>query len=223
MRARAPLATVSQIEAALEKTARPVEGVRFGLVDALGALQTLGQPSARLEPSIVGHPAGGRTLEAFSGIWSGAGVDVAYHWERCRDDVCEPVGSEPAYLVTLPDQGARLRVMASAAGVASATSDLADVVPVRPRNSSSPFISGRPVVRATLTGNRGAWSGTSLTFSAHWVRCRDVSCRHTVWVGAGSRYRLRSADRGHALRFVVSATNEVGTATATSRSSRPVR
>jgi subtilisin family serine protease len=221
-RARAPFSSASQIEAALERTARPVAGVQFGLVDAFAALQALGEPSARLEPSIVGHPATGRTLEAFSGIWSGAGLDVAYRWERCRD-ACEPVGSRQAYVVAPGDEGARFRVIASAPDVAGATSALTALVPIPPRNVAPPSVLGRVTVGSTLTGSRGSWSGTSLTFTSHWMRCRDDACRHRAWAGYGARYRLRDADRGHALRFVVTATNEAGTATASSARTRRAR
>ena len=54
--ARSPYASVSQIETALEHTAHPVAGVRFGSVDAFAALEALGQPPPRLEPSIEGFP-----------------------------------------------------------------------------------------------------------------------------------------------------------------------
>src|SRR3954447_22425261 len=64
LRARAPFATVGQIESALARTARPVTGVRFGVVDAYAAVQALGQPAPRFEPTLDGVADVGETLTA---------------------------------------------------------------------------------------------------------------------------------------------------------------
>jgi hypothetical protein len=222
MRAHAPYAGASEIESALARTAGPVEGVRFGRIDARAALDALGQPSPRLEPQIVGRALVGRTLEAFDGIWAGAGVLTEYRWERCRGGACEAVSIGRSYVVQPSDAGAALRIVASAVSLAPAVSPQTDLIPLRPRNLSRPSISGRPLVGATLIGQRGTWSGTSAKFEVHWVRCRDRACRTQTWIGGRARYRVGWSDRGHLLRFVVAATNEAGSATASSRPSRRV-
>ncbi|MFL6035307.1 MAG: hypothetical protein ACJ74I_09535 [Gaiellaceae bacterium] len=76
LRAHAPFATVSQIDSALARTARPVAGVRFGLLDAYAALQALGQPAPRFEPTIEGAADVGETLTAHTGIWAGARIEL---------------------------------------------------------------------------------------------------------------------------------------------------
>jgi hypothetical protein len=223
MRSRAPFATAGQIEEALVRTARPVPGVRFGLIDALAALQALGDPGPRVEASVHGTPAAGQTLTALSGIWVGAGLAFTYRWERCFIERCDSVGTEKTYTVQRADAGARLRVTIESFVAGSGVSPLTALVPLRPRNAKAPKISGRAVVGATLKGNRGSWTGTALGFSSRWIRCRTLVCRGAVTVGFGRSYRVRNADRGSRLRWLVIATNSAGTAAASSAPTSRVR
>ena len=224
MRSRAPFATAAQIEAALEETATPVGGVRFGRVDALATLEQLGRPGPTLEPTIEGTPLPGQVLTAYSGVWAGAGLDVAYRWERCRATGCEPAGAGRTYTVQSTDGGARLRVTLSSPGAEDATSETTATVPTPPQNLSAPSISGRLVVGAKLHGRLGSWSGGApLAFSYGWNRCRDASCDASTVVAHSRSYRLREADRGRRLRFTVVAGNAVGRANASSALTRRVR
>ena len=118
LRARAPFASADELEAALASTARPVPGTRYGLVDAAAALTTLGTPTARLAPVVLGRPAMREVLEAWSGVWSRAPLAVAYQWERCREESCSPIAgaTTPRYTVTALDAGHGLRVAVSALG-----------------------------------------------------------------------------------------------------------
>ena len=75
LRAHAPYASADELEDALARTARPIPGARHGLIDAAAALAALGRPEPKLRPVVIGTPVVGRPLEAFSGLWSGAGVD----------------------------------------------------------------------------------------------------------------------------------------------------
>jgi hypothetical protein len=223
LRARAPFATVAQIESALARTARPVAGVRFGLIDAYAALQALGQPAPRFEPTIVGTAAVGETLTAYTGIWAGARVEPAYAWERCRGARCEQLATGTAYRVRSADRGAALRVTLSAADVPSAVSARSAVVQERARNERRPSIVGRALVGKTLRAGRGSWSGTTLSFSATWIHCRAATCRGGDQVGRGWRYRVRTADRGLRLRVVVTATNRLGSVTSASTPTMRIR
>jgi thermitase len=114
MRAQAPYASAQQIEDALERTAVPTAGVRFGRVDAYAALRELASPAPRLLPTIDGHAYVGATLEALSGIWSGARIELTYRWERCRAQACRVVGTAQTYRVRKADRGLRLRVVINA-------------------------------------------------------------------------------------------------------------
>jgi hypothetical protein len=80
------------MEAALAQTAKPLPGVRFGLVDAFAALQSLGRPVPRLEPSIEGPADAGSSLTAYSGIWTGAGFEVTSRWDvACATASAPPI------------------------------------------------------------------------------------------------------------------------------------
>ena len=222
LRAHAPYASVSQIETALEQTAHAVAGVRFGSVDAFAALEALGQPPPRLEPSIEGFPGIGSTLTASSGIWSGAGIQVDYRWERCRQGGCEPAAGGRTYVVQAVDGGAQLRVVLTAPGVGTATSVPTALVLAPPHSESRPSISGRPVAGATLKGSPGSWSGTGLAFTYSWIRCR-ASCWSGKTVGHRLSYKLRPADRGSRIEFVVNASNELDVVRAASGLTRRIR
>jgi subtilisin family serine protease len=222
LRARAPYASVDQIEHALEATAKPVSGIRYGLVDAYAALRLLGRPAPQLRPVISGFPGIGSKLTVASGIWSGSGLVVSYRWERCGGARCDPAGDGAAHVVEAADAGKQLRAVAAAAGVATATSAETAVVLATPRRETAPSISGRPRVGATLTGRPGVWSGTNLTFTYTWLRCLK-SCWSAKTVGHGLTYAVRSADRGARLKFVVTAANELDTISAPSALTARIR
>jgi len=224
LRTQAPFATVGQLEAALAQSARPLAGTRFGRVDAFAALQRLGRPAPTLEPTIEGNALPGQTLTAYSGAWAGAGLQVAYRWERCRTEACETVGRAHSYDIGTEDGGARLRVVLSAPGAEDAVSAATALVPTRPRSISAPTISGRPAVGTVLRGRLGTWSGGgTLAFLYRWDRCRDVSCRRSTVAGRSRSYRVRDADRGRWLRFTVIAANEAGRTTASSAPTLRIR
>ena len=220
LRAHAPYASADELEDALARTARPIPGARHGLVDAAAALAALGRPEPKLRPVVIGTPVVGRPLEAFSGLWSGAGVDGEYQWERCRE-ACVPVpgATSSRYTPGTDDSGYGLRVVADAAGVASATSPTTAIVVESPRVRQRPSIVGRARVGALLAARLGTWTGTDLRYAVSWLRCRG-SCTE---IKVGPRYRVRAADRGYRLRASVLASNAVGSATARSKPTSVVR
>jgi hypothetical protein len=213
---------VDQIEQALEATARPVSGIRYGLVDAYSAMRALGRPAPQLRPLVIGFPGIGSKLTAASGIWSGSGLVVSYRWERCAGGRCDPAGDGPEHVVEAADADKQLRVVATAADVATATSSATAVVLAAPRRERAPSISGRPRVGTTLTGNPGVWSGTNLTFAYTWLRCVK-SCWSAKTVGHRLTYAVRAADRGARLKFVVTAANELDTISAPSALTARIR
>jgi hypothetical protein len=96
------------------------------------------------------------------------------------------------------------------------------LVPARARNEQRPSISGRAAVGDVLRGERGAWTGTTLSFMSRWLRCSTDRCRGIRLAGEGLRYRIRAADRGHRLRLLVTATYSLGPVTAASSPTRRV-
>jgi Subtilase family len=220
LRARAPFATADDLERALATSARPVVGTRHGLVDAAAALARLGQPAPTLHPVVLGEPVVGGQLEGFSGLWSGAGVDVRYRWERCRDTCAAIPGATAArYSPTAEDAGFTVRLALSAPGLAEVVSPATKAIGARPALTARPSVTGRARVGARLVARVGSWDGTSLRYSIAWERCR-LGCSPA---GVGRSYRVRPRDRGWRLRVEVTASNDLGAATAVSRQTARVR
>lgn len=223
MRAQAPFAHVVDIEDALLRTAynRPVQGTSVGIPDAEAALRLLGSPDPRLEPVILGAPVVGRVLEAFTGIWAGAGVPVEYQWERCLRGNCTPIAGAtgPRLTLTRADGGHRMRVGASMDGATTTMTLQTTAVAMAPRLLGRPSIAGVPRVGARLVARRGTWAGTSLRYSVTWLRCR-LQCTPS---GRGPAYSVRAADRGFGLRVEVTAANAVGLVSARSARTAVVR
>jgi hypothetical protein len=220
LRADAPYASADELEDALTRTARPIPGARHGLVDAAAALAALGRPEPKLRPTVIGVPVVGGKLEAFTGVWSGAGLTATYQWERCRDS-CTPISGATAslYMPEAADAGHTLRVAVSSLEATSATSAPTALVAETPRSRERPSIAGRPRVGALLTARPGTWSGTDLRLSISWLRCLGVCTE----IKKGARYRVRAGDRGYRLKVAVLAANEIGSASAVSKPTAVVR
>jgi hypothetical protein len=197
-----------------------VPGTRYGLVDAAAALASLGRPAPRLQPVVLGLPAAGRPLEAFSGIWVGAGVDVRFQWQRCKSSCAAIDGATSSrFTPRRADAGFFLRVNVTAPALGLASRDETTEVVAPPRALTRPAVAGRPRVGAVLFARRGQWFGGGLAFTVEWLRCRG-SC---TTVGTTHRYRVRPGDRGYRLRVSVRGSNAVGTATTVSKPTRVVR
>jgi hypothetical protein len=84
--------------------------------------------------------------------------------------------------------------------------------PTAPTNTSLPTIAGSVVQGQTLSASVGSWTGTTpIHYAYQWRRSSaDISG------AAGSTYALTSADVGHQIDVVVTASNSVGTSSATS-------
>jgi hypothetical protein len=115
------------------------------------------------------------------------------------------------------------------------TVTLTQPTPAPPANVFPPTIAGTPVVGQTLTASFGSWTGPTGFFLYHyqWQRCNAGSCVDIAdAVGdqsAGSTTRVVTpADRGsgavgNTLRLRVSITTALGTASATSSETQPVK
>jgi hypothetical protein len=90
-----------------------------------------------------------------------------------------------------------------------------------PVNSSLPTLTGTPSVGHTLQASTGTWTGvTTDGYSYQWSRCNAAGTGCASISGAtGQSYGARQADLGLALRVTVTATNQTGSANATSAAS----
>ena len=114
------------------------------------------------------------------------------------------------------------------AGIVTVKSECADtaaVAAVAPANTGQPSTSGTTRDGETLTADPGSWSGTTpISHAYQWRRC-DASGGACVDVpGANaSKYTLVTADASRTMRVTVTATNVVGSSSATSAPSAVIR
>ena len=113
----------------------------------------------------------------------------------------------------------RYTVVVTQADTTGATSTATAGIVVAARavqNLRRPTIQGPPRVGATLTCNRGVWTGTPpIRYVYRWLRTGGI-----VPAARSPRFRVRSADRGALLACRVTARNVAGSRSAVSR---PVR
>ncbi|MDH4341332.1 MAG: hypothetical protein OEW47_13335, partial [Thermoleophilia bacterium] len=193
------------------------------------------------EPTISGTPRVGERLTATAGSWSGTQpMSFARRWVRCGVDGGKSDGSNcPAiasatgssHVLQSADVGFRLRVRVRAtnsAGSATVASNPTKVVTAAkptstaPKNTGEPSITGTPRVGQVLRTTRGTWTGTTpIEYDFRWFRCDgggkpDASDCKQITNANNASYVLREADAGFRIRSQVKATNDDGSATATS-------
>ncbi len=125
--------------------------------------------------------------------------------------------------MTAGDVGKSIRVEVTATNAAGTNAALsAESAAVEagtpPSNTSKPTISGTPADNHTVTASPGSWSGdTPISYAYQWKRCNSSggSCSNLSGK-TGKSYEVRSADDGHTLRVLVTATNAAGSGTALS-------
>jgi hypothetical protein len=90
-----------------------------------------------------------------------------------------------------------------------------------PANVTLPTITGGVVEGNTLTAANGTWQGTDITYSLAWQR--ETSGTWANIAGATAQtYVSVTADVGHQIRVIVTATNTDGSASATSAAVGPI-
>jgi len=96
-------------------------------------------------------------------------------------------------------------------------------VPAAPVSRTLPTISGAAKVGKKLTVSHGSWSHLP-KFTYRWLRCSSAgrSCK-AIAKATGSSHVLAKADKGHRLEVRVTATNDAGSAHATSKLTRTVK
>lgn len=204
----------------------------LGVLAGAGAAASAAVPANTSPPTVKGTPQDGKKLSGDKGQWSGSPTSYTLSWTRC-DKVggsCATISGATAatYTLSSADIGNTLRFKVTATnadGSASASSAPTAVVVAAaakpgPGNTSTPTITGTTQVGQKLTGDKGNWSGGSLTYTYFWTRCDAAGNGCSNISGAGATtYTLISTDAGNTLRFKVKATNGNGSTTATSTAS----
>ena len=191
-------------------------------------------PANTDEPVVTGAAAVGSTLTATTGTWSGSVTTFAFQWVRCDVDGGLPTGADCAtitgatsssYTLVAADVGKRLRVRVTATnsdGPTTAASNATEVVKAAsagtaPSSTAAPVITGTPAQSTFLHVSNGTWSGTQpLEFGYRWQRCNASGASCVEIAGASDNdYYVRDTDVGSTLRARVTASNDVGSASAT--------
>ena len=177
------------------------------------------------QPTIEGILRQDKVVSAGTGIWANSPTSFTYQWSRCPASgaSCFPVSGQTAssYGVGADDVGATLVVVVTATnadGSTSANSKPSAVVSgnVLPSSTVAPAVSGTAEVGSLLTTTTGTWKGGP-TLTVQWQRCDKAGKACVSVAGAtGTGYGVLQADVGSTLVSVVTARNDLGTATATS-------
>jgi Phosphoesterase family/Concanavalin A-like lectin/glucanases superfamily len=186
-------------------------------------------PANTAPPTIAGTAEQGRTLTASPGTWSGTTpITYAYQWRRCDSGgtTCSDITAAAAqsYALTSGDVGSTVRVAVTASNstgsntAASAQTGVIQPASVPPSNTSPPAISGTARDGQTLSANPGSWSGTQpISFTYQWRRCDTAGANCAdVSSATSNSYLLTSNDVGSTIRVRVTASNSVGSSSATS-------
>jgi hypothetical protein len=191
-------------------------------------------PVNTVAPTVTGTPRDGGTLQATDGSWTGlVPFTTTYEWWRCNaaGASCSLVAGRTAssYALGHDDVGLTLRVkviQSSAGGSTGVLSAPTGTVAAAPPSSIvPPFITGGAAVGRELTAEPGVWAGTpELVLTFQWRRCLadGTGCADIAGAAAGS-YRVTADDAAGSLRVVVTATNAIGSDTATSASTAEVQ
>jgi fibronectin type 3 domain-containing protein len=196
--------------------------------DVTGAVvnQTLSNSTSQL--AIGHHPLGsGDALDGYVDEAAVYGValtasQVQQHFAAASG--CADITGATAKTYTLggSDIGKKIRVVvtgSNSVGSATATSaQTATVVASAPSNTASPTISGTAQTDQTLTADQGTWKGTTpINYSFQWQRCDSGGAACAAIAGAtGQTYTLTASEAGSTIRVSVTASNSVGTSSASS-------
>ncbi len=178
-------------------------------------------------PSVQGTAAGGETLTASPGSWTGTPtITFAYEWQRCDTlgENCASLATGDTYVTVAADLDHTLVVVVTATnagGDAAATSPPSAVIQptgAPPQNIDLPTLTGFAVDGETLTGAPGTWTGSDPVGLAYqWLGCTEPDLVCTAVPDATTdTYLIRSADVGQHLVFQVTGSDIGGTTTAAS-------
>jgi fibronectin type 3 domain-containing protein len=182
-------------------------------------------PKNTKAPEIIGTAQQGQMLTEVHGTWENSPTGFTYKWQQCNSSgtECTMIAGATAqtYVPVAGDVGHTIRVEETAnneGGSTSATSAPTAVVKVAaPVNTKLPTISGTAQQGQTLTEVHGTWENSPTGFTYKWQQCNTSGTACTVIAGATAQtYVPVAGDVGHTIRVEETASNEGGSASATS-------
>jgi hypothetical protein len=180
-------------------------------------------------PSVAGNAWVGETLTGDAGRWTFPSAELEYRWQRCDADGtsnCASVGDGGSrYTLNAQDEGRTivLVVVATAPGQSATAQSAPLAIRARPvpRSLTAPVVTGTTMRGRTLKAGAGTWSNNPDRYSYRWQRCDGGDCRE-IGGATGDSYVLAKADEGFAITVAVTASNAVGSGSATAAPIGPV-
>ena len=184
-------------------------------------------PANTVLPFILGTPTQGQTLTVNVGTWEPVPTQFTYQWLRSGAPIQGNGSTGSSYVLVAADVGSTIQVTVTGTngtGSGVATSLATAVVITNqppmyaPAFSTQPSITGSAVTSTTFTGNAGLITGNPApTLSVLWL-VDGVASANTTY-----SYSTTTADLGKRLSFQVTASNSLGSVTATSSQSQPIQ
>jgi hypothetical protein len=200
---------------------------------------TAAAPHGTDTPAITGQNVVGQSLSVATGTFTGtAPFSYSYVWRRCDAPgtlpscVAIPGATSSSYTLQQADLGATIRAYVTATNVMGSdtliTNHTFPTLPkprFAPTASVAPTMLGNPLPGLSLTASLGTWSGDApIKLTLQWQRCDATGSKCTAIKGATKRtLAVTTKYAGSRLRFVVTAKNEVGTATTISPVTEAIR
>jgi hypothetical protein len=204
-------------------TASNAQGASTATSPASSPIASVG-PRRRKSATISGLAQDGQIVTVVGGTWKGSQpMSFTYQWQACRSGACSTIAgaTQPSYRVNSSQLGEKLRAIVTATngagskGAASKTS--AKVIAGPPVSLVAPSVTGTVLVGQTLSADVGEWGGTGpFEYTYQWRTCNLLGECSDVAGATGPTYTVSPLDVASSVEVAVSATNSLGSASATS-------
>ena len=191
-------------------------------VSAATAAIAPGIPADTIKPVITGSASRGSTLTAGLGTWNNVPTGVSYQWERSGNGsnwTAISGATARTYTLGSADVGSVIEVLITASNAAGsatvASTTTASVKAMPPVATTAPKLSGSTTVGGKLAATLGGWTGVGNTYAYQWQVSNGSSWANLAGA-TGSTLTLVSADAGHSIRVLVTATNADGSSSSAS-------
>jgi len=167
-------------------------------------------PVNTVTPVISGTTTLGSVLTTTNGTWTNSPISYAYQWKRGATNIGTNTNT---YTLVAADSGAAITCVVTAtnaSGSTPATSNTITADNYAPVNTAAPVISEATTLGSVLTSTIGGWTNSPTSYTYQWKRGAT-----NIGTNANT-YTLVAADSNAAITCVVTATNAVGSASATS-------
>jgi hypothetical protein len=184
----------------------------------------LSKPVNTVLPKVTGTTSFGNILTTTTGTWSTPNAGIySYKWLRCSNQTessCVYISgaTSSSYGIAAAEVGTYIRSEVTISDVtnrlpASAKSSPTSAISSEPRNTSSPFISGDPVVGQKIQYSPGGWvANPAATFTTVWQKCTATGVESCVNLSPqpGQFITLSDADLNVYYRIQVTGVNNFG-------------